>query len=444
MVPIIDWFERRIEKHPALLKVENFKESYEAIKLRLQQLATLDLGITTSFGKVIENIGTGTFGTVYLCENDEGKRSAFKVYHPQDIKIANKMARFRRGYDAMKQLDHPYIVRVYEYSRCPIGFNMDFIDGSNLREFMGSHLESMNRLKILKNIAEILLHAHGKNVIHRDIKPENIIMYYDVNIQEYLPYLLDFDLAWFSTATQLTKDAIGTVFYASPEQLTKPTSGHAHSKTNDIYSFGQVCFFMICERDPVPFGVADNTHALKERLNQWGREKAAQAFLDLYEACTEIEPIRRPQNFLEINEMMSNIIELLKSNDIRDSKHFLEELTFSIVGLDTTRIKNNGIFTSLSGRVLIQISIEKTLEKTLDLKICFSLMERPAFEGTNYNEAYEILSSRIKDALRDLKFIKSITCANKEFNLLGIEINFNGITICNRIITRTIDALERI
>jgi len=68
----------------------------------------------------------------------------------------------------MKQLDHPHIVKVGEYLECPVAFQMDCIDGANLRDFTGTQSPSI--LAILTTIAETLQHAHERGVVHRDVK----------------------------------------------------------------------------------------------------------------------------------------------------------------------------------------------------------------------------------------------------------------------------------
>ena len=112
----------------------------------------------------------------------------------------------------MELLEHPHIVKVHKYTQCPIGFYMDFVDGPNLRDFVGTVSEPADTLQILIKIAETLQHAHGRNVIHRDVKPENIVLTFDSESNIWVPYLTDFDLAWFSAATQLTRMRLARYF----------------------------------------------------------------------------------------------------------------------------------------------------------------------------------------------------------------------------------------
>ena len=172
----------------------------------------LEPEMVTTKGTVKERLGSGTFGSVWLVQTTGSAAwVALKVYHPQDLSAPDKIQRFRRGYEAMKQLDHPYVVKVHEFSECPLGFYMDFVEGPNLRSFTGTLDNPKALISVLFTVAETLRHAHGRGVVHRDVKPENIIMSFDADSQRWHPFLSDFDLAWFSTATKLTKEALGTM-----------------------------------------------------------------------------------------------------------------------------------------------------------------------------------------------------------------------------------------
>ena len=182
----------------------------------------------------------------------------------------------------MALLDHPHIVKVVRYSESPVGFYMDYIPGANLRQLGRTIVEPADIVDFLMVIAETLQHAHGRNVIHRDVKPENVLAAFDTEHSQWKPYLTDFDLAWYSTATQVTRDAFGAIFYAAPEQLAKPESAQAHARTTDIFAFGQVAFFLATGSDPVPLDAADNVRALSERLGSWANLEAALSMIRTY------------------------------------------------------------------------------------------------------------------------------------------------------------------
>ncbi len=222
-------------------------DQYASALQRVSTLCTLEPETLTTGGVARLKLGSGLFGTVWKVEPQDGSApAAFKVYHPQDIYEEEKIRRFRRGYEAMKQMDHPHIVKVHNFTECPLGFSMDFVDGPNLRSFAGTIDDPRALVLMLLTIGETLKHAHQRNVVHRDVKPENILMSYDAKAAQWRPFLTDFDLAWYSTATQVTKigqEGIGTVQYSAPEQLATPNSASAHAPTTDSYAFGQLDVF---------------------------------------------------------------------------------------------------------------------------------------------------------------------------------------------------------
>ena len=205
-------------------------------------------------------------------------------------------------------------------------------------------------------IAETLQHAHGRNVIHRDVKPENVLVAFNNEQSRWEPYLTDFDLAWYSTATQVTRDAFGAIFYAAPEQLAKPRSAQAHAKTTDIFAFGQVAYFLATGSDPVPLGAADNVRALSERLGSWGNLEVAEQFRALYESCTQLDPKERPQDFRTVSEALFRVHRGLTDRTPEqsiDAGRFVPELAFALAGL-TQQQGDSHLVTSRSGRTNIE------------------------------------------------------------------------------------------
>ena len=221
---------------------------------------------------------------------------------------------------------------------------MDYIDGPNLRHFVGTVDEPKQIVSLLVTVAKTLHHAHGRGVVHRDVKPENIVMNY--SDRGWQPYLTDFDLAWFSTATVLTIEGMGSYFYAAPEQLAKPGSTVAHAPTTDVFAFGQLCFYVITGSDPVPLGQADNSQALMKRLNTGWLEEAARPLVELYSACTCKEPSQRPQDFDVICDQLAAISQALDGmspSTMISADKFVRELVFMMVGLDSGEAANGSV-----------------------------------------------------------------------------------------------------
>ena len=387
--PIIRWFERIASENPELLASQQFANAYSEARARLTQLGAVSEGTFTGQGQVVKRLGAGAFGTVWQVDRSDGGRLAYKIYHPTEIEVKEKVARFERGYRAMRQLEHPHIVKVHGDTKCPIGFYMDFVDGPNLRDFVGTVSDATDILEMLIKIAETLQHAHGRHVIHRDVKPENIVVQYDLDSQKWTPYLTDFDLAWFSSATQLTKEAFGAIFYASPEQLSKPSSRMAHAPTTDVYSFGQLCFFVATGSDPVPFEGADNLSGLRNRIGDWRVAQAANIFADLYQHCTDRDPNRRLSDFRTISDLLFESLTLIRETDPDEEisqERFVAELVYALAGLSDRQGKLLDPFNSLSGRTLITVMNVNRLHNGSDVTLRME-QDSPSLVGATADSA---------------------------------------------------------
>ena len=446
--PKLRWFRRTISDHPELLSRPTFANAYSEAKARLSQLGAISEGIRTDEGLVERRLGAGAFGTVWRIKVSEDRALAYKIYHSAEIELREKVARFERGYRAMQQLDHPNIVRVHKYTQCPVGFYMDFIGGPNLRDFIGTISEPSDTLELLIKVAETLQHAHGRNVIHRDVKPENIVLEFDTSNDKWVPHLTDFDLAWFSAATQLTRDAFGAIFYAAPEQLTKPSSRVAHEPTTDIYSFGQLCFFAATGSDPVPFGGADNASGLRSRIGHWGVEQAANIFADLYEHCTRQDPELRPPDFRFISDRLFEAYGLIREADpsqLIAPERFLRELVYSLAGLSDNQDVTHESFSSSSGRTLIGVTDVSELEGVLGFAI--RLEQRGlSMLGATTEGARRMLNARLDKSMSAFPNVvrRSGTQGTYEvfLDIRNIEATLQGVGESRRIIARAVDSIE--
>jgi serine/threonine protein kinase len=450
--PILGWFREQLEKNPSLEKRPAFMKHNAAALEKLRNLGGLEPGMVTTQGTITRRLGTGTFGSVWLLDGARpGEKSVFKVYHSQDLGVPEKVKRFRQGYLAMKQLDHPFIVKVHQFSECPLGFYMDFIEGANLRAFIGEPLDADNLVSILLTVAETLRHAHGRGVVHRDVKPENIIMGFDVSKERWRPYLSDFDLAWVSTATQFTKEALGTIYYASPEQLAKPASAAARAFTTDVYSFGQLSFFAVTASNPVPLHTEENLRQLRKRLGGGWVAEAAEKFAQLYAECTDPDPEKRPKEFPLLCDRLFEIRQLIRSvspHRILSRDQFLKELAFSTVGLDSEYDPAGDLisFRTLSAKTRVRVQATELHEGSAKLVYDFHAEQPPLLEGvTRHDKLRKTLLTRVEHALKDFD-------AQKKYgdeppfqvfvNHRNVPLNVEGVALSRRIITRIVDAIE--
>ena len=448
LTPILRWFDRTVREYPDVASRDVFSRARAEAQSRLAQLGNLSIGTVTDYGTVDQYLGAGAFGTVWRVDpGEENPPAALKLYHPHELQVKEKLVRFQRGYNAMALLDHPHIVKVARYSDSPVGFYMDYIDGPNLREFGYTIDEPAEVIRLLIVIAETLQHAHGRNVIHRDVKPENILVEYDGAHQRWEPYLTDFDLAWYSTATQVTRDAFGAIFYAAPEQLAKPESSQAHAKTTDVFAFGQVAFFMATGSDPVPLDAADNVRALSERLGSWSNLDVAEQFRALYESCTQRNPMHRLQDFRTISEKLFRIRRGLTESDSEQSiasDRFIPELAFALAGLAQEQVDSH-VVTSRSGRTNIEFTepIARDDMAQIDITLLHGTLQIP---GTTNERARSILNARLDVVLADFPTARRRSGDMGAYRVLievkNVPMSHEGVELCRRIIGRAVDSIE--
>jgi serine/threonine protein kinase len=355
--PILRWMRAKATDDVRLRARQRFADALATANTKLAQLGDLIEGTVTPVGEVAERLGAGMFGTVWRVNDSQGT-AAYKVYHPIDLGNYDKRARFDRGFRAMKQLNHPQIVRVLQLTECPVGFTMEYVNGPNARELVTRYLGTSEALRHLITIAGALQHAHERGVIHRDVKPENIIMRWDEDENINTPVLTDFDLAWFSTATQFTRDGIGSLIYAAPEQIETPSAPAAHQLTTDVYAFGQLMFFFLCGRDPAP-RTSDNSAVLKRQLGDVSGT-VAERLVSLYERSTRDAPPSRPRDMNVMAEMLCELRDLVDVPSMYveiDPSRVLRELVTTIVGMDSERRLSPLSFATASGKTQVDLAL---------------------------------------------------------------------------------------
>lgn len=211
-------------------------------------------GFTLGKYKVLEILGTGGMGNVYLCEHVTMKhRAAVKVVPTEKARQSSMLARFQREARAVAALNHPNIVRAYDLD-CDQHFHylvMEYVDGVNLQKLVKriGPLPFARAAHYLAQAAEGLQYLHENSLVHRDLKPSNLLLDRSGVIK-----ILDFGLAKFLDDEEdtLTQDydphrVLGTADYLSPEQIIKTQSVDIRS---DIYSLGVTGYFLLTGQTP--------------------------------------------------------------------------------------------------------------------------------------------------------------------------------------------------
>lgn len=333
--PILRWFDTKTTNHPELVNSAPFQAELNRANSKLVFLQNLEEGLVFDGRRVIANLGSGSFGTVWLVESlSDGHKEALKIFRGDELNNRNKRAMFDRGYRAMEQMDHPRVVKVQGQSSVPFGFYMEYIEGSNLALIPTPTDDPSVAIRILILAAETVKHAHQAGVVHRDIKPENLLVVLSASAT-WLPYLTDFDLSWFSTASRLASEAMAPLAYCAPEYFEYPQSELARRPTVDTYSFAQLAYFLTVGSSPLPFRTSDNVATLEGKTKGWYVGEAASQFVTLYRNCSQLDPDKRPPDFTSIIESLVSIeTKLIDADDNplgRDA--LLSEIQFSLRAL---------------------------------------------------------------------------------------------------------------
>ena len=205
--------------------------------------------------KVLEPLGAGGMGTVFLCEHRHMRRRVAVKVLPPDMAGPEQILQFQREAQAVAMLDHPNIVRAFDVSR-EGGLHflvMEFIDGASLQYLVDSRgpLPIGRAVNYVAQAALGLQHAHENGLVHRDVKPSNLMLDWAGTVK-----VLDLGLARFARSpdhvAQLgdSKTVVGTADYLAPEQaLNSNVDGRA-----DVYGLGAVAFFLLTGKPPFDGG----------------------------------------------------------------------------------------------------------------------------------------------------------------------------------------------
>ncbi len=208
--------------------------------------------------RILEELGRGGMGVVYLAEQHEPVRRqvALKVVK-QGMDTEQVVARFEVELQALALMDHPAIARVFDAGATPQGrpyFVMEPVRGVPITEHCDRYrLTVRQRLELFLRVCEGVQHAHQKAVIHRDLKPSNVLVAIRDDRPE--PKIIDFGIAK-ATAQRLTDTTlhtqmgamVGTPAYMSPEQAER--TGQDIDTRTDVYALGVILFELLVGAQP--------------------------------------------------------------------------------------------------------------------------------------------------------------------------------------------------
>ncbi|HEY5043355.1 MAG TPA: serine/threonine-protein kinase [Verrucomicrobiae bacterium] len=229
------------------------------IKLDMSDAPDEAVGQTLGNYKLLQKIGEGGCGAVYMAEQEHPvrRRVALKVIK-LGMDTKNVIARFEAERQALALMDHPNIAKVLDAGATDVGrpfFVMELVRGIKITDYCDqNNLDTNQRLGLFIQICQAIQHAHQKGIIHRDIKPSNILVTMHDGVP--VPKVIDFGIAKATTDQRLTdktlftayEQFIGTPAYMSPEQAEM--SGLDIDTRSDIYSLGVLLYELLTGRTP--------------------------------------------------------------------------------------------------------------------------------------------------------------------------------------------------
>src|ERR1022692_2673129 len=252
--------------------------------------------------RLLERLGAGGMGAVYLCEHIKmGRKVALKILPVQPAEDPASLERFYREARAVARLDHPNIVRAHDIDHDDkLHFIvLEFVDGANLHDFIRRNgtVTPERAAHYIRQAALGLQHAHEAGLVHRDIKPGNLLI-----DRQGVVKILDMGLARFfhEGSAAFIKEyevgyIIGTGDYIAPEQIVD-------SRVDiraDIYSLGGTMYYLLTGKSPFQ----DGTNSQKIMWHQVRHPKSLKlvrpdvpaALVEVFEKMIAKEPGRRYQ-----------------------------------------------------------------------------------------------------------------------------------------------------
>jgi eukaryotic-like serine/threonine-protein kinase len=307
-----------VDQIASLLVREGQITFFQAKQLKLGRYKRFTIGAKY---RLLELIGAGGMGAVYLCEHTLMRRLvALKVLPVEKLEDKSNEERFYREARAVAALDHPNIVRAYDidqYERLHF-LVMEYVDGTSLQEVVARYVlekKQFDPVRAAHYIAQAAVgmqHGHELGMVHRDIKPGNLLLDRTGVIK-----VLDMGLARFFNKQQDSvtekyddKCVLGTADYLAPEQAVS----NMVDIRADVYALGGTMYFMLAGQTPFP----DGTIAAKLVAHQTREPRPVESFrsdvpagvLAVLRKMMAKDPADRYQQPIEVAEALSEWAEL--------------------------------------------------------------------------------------------------------------------------------------
>lgn len=300
--------------------------------------------------EILEILGSGGMATVYKGKDLILNRLvAIKILKTEYNSDEEFVIKFKKESQAAAKLSHPNIVNIFDvgYSDNHHYIVMELVNGNTLKDYL-SHMNGFMKedaiINIVLQVASALTEAHAKEIVHRDIKSQNILVGENGSIK-----VADFGIARAATTSTLvnTKEIIGSVHYASPEQAR---GGYVDARS-DIYSTGIMMYEMATKRLPFE-GESPVTIALMQIKDELpdpreGNPEISRGLASIIKKATEKSPSDRYQDMAEF---------------INDLKHLKKDKDF-IATNNETEVAHTAVLPKISDTDVKKYQGNKTVRK---------------------------------------------------------------------------------
>lgn len=287
--------------------------------------------------EILEKIGGGGMSYVYKARcNVLNRFVAIKILRDELISDPEFVAKFKQESLSAASLAHPNIVNIYDTGiEGDIYYIvMEYVKGETLKKYINrkGRLSEQETIKVSRQVAEALKHAHSNNIVHRDIKPHNILL-----TEEGIAKVTDFGIARAATSSTInnTSNVIGSVHYFSPEQAR---GGYVDEKS-DIYSLGIVMYEMIT--GVVPFDADNHISVAMKQIQEKPvppskkikNMQISRGFEDIIMKCLEKHQSFRFQN---IEELIKKLDSLNGPGNARTEEEIIDSPTIVMPAINPT------------------------------------------------------------------------------------------------------------